>query len=173
MISGNKGKWRYIMRSLNSQVARIIIAILVVVASLGMTTPPAAAQEISTTSDLTIRLLWAPRHAKACETFKVVYLISNRGPDPATDVNVQIGIPDPFSVITVVGVPTNLSARKSEIVVVTLKVVAFVPGEARNWWITGSVSSDPYPNISVDPKPANNEVTKPIKLLGKHVQVCP
>ena len=161
------------MLSLKSQAARVIISILLTVAVLGMTTPPADAEEITTTSDLAIRLLWAPRHAKACETFKVIYLISNRGPDPASNVNVQIGIPDPFSVVKVVGAPVNLAARKSEIVIVTLKVVAFVPGEGRNWWITGSVSSDPYPNISIDPKPANNEVTKPIKLLGKHVQVCP
>jgi hypothetical protein len=161
------------MRSPYSYLARLIVAMLVVVAVLGMTTPPAAAQGISTTSDLAIKLLSAPRHAKACETFDVTYMISNLGPDPATNVNIQIGIPDPFSVTKVAGAPVDLAPQESKIVVVTLKVVAFVPGESRNWWITGNVSSDPYPDISIDPNTTNNEVTKPIKLVGKHMQVCP
>jgi hypothetical protein len=160
------------MRPLIYHVTRVAIAILVVVASLGMTTPPVIAKGEST-SDLAIRLILAPKYAKACETFKVIYIITNHGPNYATNVNVEIGIPDQLETVKILGAPVNLAPRKSATVIATLKVVAFVPGESRDGWVTARVFSDVYPDVSIDPKPGNNEVTKPIKFIGKQVQTCP
>jgi hypothetical protein len=161
-----------LMRLLNYRVARLIVAILVVVVTLGMTTPPAIAQTASR-SDLAIRLISAPRHAKACETFKEIYIITNYGPNRATNVTVWINIPDQLSTVKILGVPVNLAPRKSVIVTAYFKVVAYVPGESSDGWVTARVESDVSPAVSIDPKPGNNEVTKPIKFIGKQVLTCP
>src|SRR5664280_784331 len=83
------------MRSLSYRVARSVVAILVVLVTLGMTTPPASAQ-MTSKSDLSIKIISGPpSHLKACQTFKVVYRVTNHGPDRAMNVNVWTNTPDP------------------------------------------------------------------------------
>jgi hypothetical protein len=161
------------MKSRTFRFARMIGTILALLAVLGMVTPSAAAHQGGSTSDLAIRLVSAPNHARACGTFKQTYVITNRGPNRAKNVNVGFSIPDPFSVIKVIGAPVNLAPGKSVKVIAFLKVVAFVPGESRNWTITANVWSEVYPKVSIDPRPGNNSVTSPIKLVGKQVLLCP
>ena len=160
------------MSQVNIRPPKIIAIFITLLALLLTIIQPAAAQEVST-SDLVIQLVSAPKHAKACETFDVIYTITNLGPDKAVKVNLGIGIPDPFETMQVQGVPVSLAAGESVTVTATLKVTAFVPGESRNWWITGSAWSDVYPDISIDPNPDNNQTTGTIKLISKREITCP
>ena len=153
--------------------ARTAVVLLTLAALLGVTSLPAAAQEEST-SDLEISLVSdPPRHAKACDTFEVTYAIGNPGPQDAVNVSVLINVPDPLEVIDVQGVPVDLAAGENSTVTAVIKVVAFVPGESRGAWIRAVVSSDVYPDVSLDPNPDNNEVFTALKLISKPVISCP
>jgi hypothetical protein len=165
----------------------LFIAILLSVLAVGIspmqtvyavTSPPALGQsvvlpEVTPYSDLAISLVSIPKHAKACSTFNAVYTITNDGPDEASGVYVQIYIPDPFEVINMEDVPDELAAGESATVTVTIKVVAFVPGESRSAWVRAGVFSDVYPDISVDPNPDNDSVFTPVRLISKPVLSCP
>ncbi len=136
-------------------------------------TQTARADVVTSTSDLAIQLVSAPRHAKACEIVTATFIIMNLGPDEATSVYVQTSIPDQFGDVALLGVPDSLAVGQTATITAILKVVAFVPGESRSAWIGAHVSSDPYPNISIDPNPANNEVSTPVKMISKPVLTCP
>ena len=133
-------------------ILRAVVAIVLLTAILGISVSPAFAQ---VNSNIRTRLIFAPKHAKACETFVVIFALTNRGPDFASNVEVQFNVPDQFSVIKVLGTPVNLAPGKSKLVTAVIKVTAFVPGESRSAWVT------------------LNEVTVPIKLISKPVLTCP
>jgi hypothetical protein len=161
------------MRSLSYRVARSVVAILAVLVTLGMTTPPASAQTTST-SDLSIKIISGPpSHVRACQTFKVVYKVTNHGPDLATNVNIWSNTPDPVDRMKISKNSFTLAKGKSKTVTATYKVVAYVPGESSTGWVTAGVVSDVYPNISIDPNPANDQVTRTLKYVGKQVTSCP
>ena len=133
-------------------IIRSTIAIVLLLAIVGVTVFPAFAQG---TPNIRTRLIFAPKHAKACETFLVIFALTNRGSDFASNVEVQFNVPDQFEVRKVLGTPVNLAPGKSKLVTAVIKVVAFVPGESRSAWVT------------------LNDVTVPIKLIGKQVLTCP
>jgi hypothetical protein len=161
------------MRTLRYRVARSVVAILAVLVTLGMTTPPASAQTTST-SDLSIKIISGPpSHLRACQTFKVVYRVTNYGPDRATNVSIWTNTPDPVDRMKVSKASFNLAKGKSKTVTVTYKVVAYVPGESSTGWVTAGAISDVYPNISIDPKSSNDQVTRTVKYVGKQVTSCP
>jgi hypothetical protein len=161
------------MQSLTRHFTRAAFVIFVLVALFGITILPAAAQQ-EFTSDLAISLVSAPpKHAKACDTFEATYSITSLGPDNAVNVSVFLNVPDQFQVINVSGMPVNLAVGERATVTAVIKVVAFVPGESREAWVRATVGSDIYPDVSVDPNPANNEVFKAVKLISKQVLTCP
>lgn len=150
----------------------LLIAILAIAFAIGLTPVPAAYADTST-SDLAIEILSAPRHVKACEVFEVTFRITNLGPDPATSLFVFASTPDQLGAFELSGVPETLAAGESVIITAVVKVVAFGPGDPRNVWIGGGVSSEPYPNTSLDPNRENNRVSQPLRLIGKASGTCP
>lgn len=133
----------------------------------------AAPQSITYHSDLAIKQVSGPKSAKACETFKVDYVITNLGPDSASNVSVWINVPDALEVQEIQGAPANLKAGESTTVTAVIKVVAFVPTELRKWQFWGHVSSEIYPDTNIDSNSANDDAFSPITLTGKHAQGCP
>lgn len=164
----------FIRQTLTKVLHLFFIAALVAGLALGMGPVRAAhAQETTSTSDLAIKLIRAPKHARACQVVKAIFKITNLGPDPATGVYFQTAIPDQFGDIALIGAPDRMAVGQTVKVTAILKVVAFVPGESRSAWIGAFVASDPYPNISIDPNPANNEVSQPVRMVGEPVERCP
>jgi len=123
-------------------------------------------------SDLAIKLVSAPKHAKACEVFEVTFKVKNLGPDTARNVFVGIGLTDQFDVVSVPPAPVSLSAGKSMLVTELIKVTAFVPGESREGTISGTASSDVYPDIMIDPNPDNNVISTTIKFISEPRLTC-
>lgn len=164
----------FIRQTLNKVLHLFFIAALIAGLALGMTPIRAAqADETTTTSDLVIQLIHAPKQARACQVVKAMFKITNLGPDPATGVYFQTAIPDQFGDVAMIGAPDQLAVGQTVKVTAILKVVAFVPGESRSAWIGGFVASDPYPNISIDPDPSNNEMGRPVRIVGDPVERCP
>jgi hypothetical protein len=161
------------MQSLTHHFTRTTLAIFALMTLFGITILPAAAQQ-EFTSDLEIRLVSAPpKHAKACDAFEATYAITNLGPDNAVNVSVFFNVPDQFEVINVSGVPVNLTVGEQATVTAVIKVVAFVPGESREAWVRADVTSDVYPDVSIDPNLDNNEIFKAVKLISKPILTCP
>ena len=148
------------------------MALLVMALAISLA-PVRAAHADASTSDLTIEIISAPRHVKSCQVFEVTFRVTNLGPDEATSLFVFASTPDQLGTFDILGVPETLAAGESVIITAVIKVVAFGPDDPRNVWIGGGVSSDPYPNTSVDPNPENNNVSQPLKLVGKAMGVCP
>jgi hypothetical protein len=133
----------------------------------------AAPQSITYHSDLAIKQVSGSKSAKACETFKADYVVTNLGPDVANNVSVWINVPDALEVQEIHGAPASLKAGESATVTAVIKVVAFVPTESRKWQFWGHVSSEVYPDTNIDSNAENDDVFSPITLVGKHAQVCP
>ena len=152
----------------------LLIAVFVAALTLSaVPAQPARADGTTSTSDLAIRLISAPKHARACQVVKANFRIENLGPDVATNINVYISIPDQFDMVSLTGVPESLAVNETAKVTAVLKVVAFVPGESRSAWIGAHVASDPYPNTSIDPNADNDEVSRTVQLKGEPVLTCP
>ncbi len=133
----------------------------------------ARAQTTSSTSDLAVKVLSSPHNARACQTFKATFSVTNRGPDPVSHLYVTTWLPDQLGLVSLDGAPESLAVGQTVKFSARIKVVAFVPGETRQAWVGVYAMSDPYPNISIDPNAANDWVSKPLKLTGKPVMVCP
>ncbi len=161
-------------QSLEKSLHLLWMATLIVVLIISMIPMQRARADVTTpTSDLAIRLIFAPQHAKACQTVTAFFTVTNLGPDEATNIYVQTSIPDQFGDVALLGVPDSLAVNQTATVTAILKVVAFVPGESRSAWIGAHVWSDPYPNVSVDPNQDNNQVSTPVKMIGKTILTCP
>jgi len=148
------------------------MAILLIALAISLA-PVSAAYADTFTSDMAIEIISAPRRVKACEVFEVTFRVTNLGPDAATGLFVFADTPDQLGAFELSGLPESLAAGESVIITALIKVVAFGPGDPRNVWIGGGVSSNPYPDTNVDPNPENNRVSQPLKLIGKARGVCP
>ncbi len=151
----------------------LCIATLIV----GLTISAAPAQTVyaraTSTSDLAVRIISMPQTAKACQTFKVTFSVTNRGPDPASHLQMIVMMPDPFGLVRLQGAPKSLAVGKTVTFSALIKVVAFVPGESRKAWVGIDAVSDPYPDTSIDPNSKNNPIFRQMKLVSKPVLSCP
>src|SRR5215216_2061441 len=153
-------------RSLSKSFRLFFIAALVMAFAISFAPVPAAQADTST-SDLAVELVSAPKHAKSCEVFEATFRITNLGPDEASGLFVNISIPDQLGWLNLLGVPETLAAGQSVTVTAVVKVVAFGPNDTRDAWIGAGVSAEPYPDTSVDPNWENNNVSQSLKLVGK------
>ena len=158
--------------SLSQKFRLYFIAILVMVLAISLA-PVRIAYADTSTSDLAIELLSAPGHAKACQVFEARFKITNLGPDTANGIFVNTSVPDQLGPLDLLGVPESLAAGESAIVTAVVQVVSFGPNDTRDAWIGAGVSSDPYPNTSLDPNWENNNVSRYLKLIGKPNPICP
>ena len=136
----------------------------------------APVQEVSadtSTSDLAIELISAPKTAKSCQVFEAQFRITNLGPDAASGLFVFTSTPDQLGTLDLIGVPETLAVGESVTVTAVVKVVAFGPDDSRRAWVGAGVSADPYPDTSFDPDRENNNVVRALKLIGKPKGVCP
>ncbi len=153
-----------------------LLCIAALIAILAVRATPvqiARAQVTSSTSDIAVRVLSMPKSAKACQTFKAIFSVKNLGPDPASHLYITTWLPDQLDLVSLNGAPKSLAVGQTVTFSARIKVVAFVPGEARQTWVGAYAMSDPYPNVSIDPNPDNDRVSKPLKLTGKPVMICP
>ena len=127
----------------------------------------------TSTSDLRISLVSAPKTAKSCQVFQAKFRITNLGPDAASALFVNISIPDQLGWLDLSGVPETLASGESVTVTATIKVVAFGPNDSHSAWVGAGVSADPFPDTSMDPNWDNNNVSRALKLVGKPKGVCP
>lgn len=149
------------------------IASLVAVSMISMVPAQTAHAQASSTSDLAVKIVSMPAAAKACQTFKVTFSITNRGPDQASNLHMIVMLPDPLEVVSLRGAPDSLAVGKTVTFSAIVKVVAFVPGESRKAWVGINAISDPYPNVSLDPNSQNNPVFKNMRLVSKPALTCP
>lgn len=127
----------------------------------------------TSTSDLAIELISAPKTAKSCQVFEATFQITNLGPDDASGLFVSTSVPDQLGTLDLLGVPETLAAGESVIVTAVVKVVAFGPNDSRKAWVGAGVSANPYPDTSLDPDWDNNNDVQSLKLVGKPRGVCP
>ncbi len=161
-------------QSLSKNVRLLVIALLVTVFTIGMAPARTVHSDvITTTSDLGVKVVSSPQNAKACQSFKATFTVTNHGPDPATHLYVTTWLPDQLGLVSLEGAPESLAVGQTVKFSARIKVVAFVPGETRQAWVGAYAMSDPYPNISVDPNSTNDWISKPLKLTGKPAMICP
>jgi hypothetical protein len=148
------------------------IATLVMALAISLA-PVQAVYADTSTSDLAIKLVSAPRHAKACQVFEAKFKITNLGPDQANGLFVNISVPDQLGWLDLSGVPETLPAGESVIITAVIQVVSFGPNDTRSAWVGAGVSAEPYPDTSLDPNWENNNVSRSLKLVGKPNRICP
>lgn len=159
-------------RSIRKSLQLFFISSLVLALAISLA-PVRAAYADTSTSDLSIQLVSAPRTAKSCQVFQAKFKITNLGPDEASGLFVNTSTPDQLGTLELLGVPETLAAGESVTVTAVIKVVAFGPDDSRSAWVGAGVSADPYPDTSVDPNWENNNVSRSLKLVGKPKGVCP
>jgi hypothetical protein len=150
----------------------VFLAILVMVLAISLA-PVQSVYADTFTSDLSIELVSAPRHAKACQVFEAKFKITNLGPDQANGLFVNISVPDQLGWLDLSGVPETLPAGESVIITAVIQVVSFGPNDTRSAWVGAGVSAEPYPDTSLDPNWENNNVSRSLKLVGKPNRICP
>jgi hypothetical protein len=134
------------------------------IAVLAMSIAPAQtthAQVMTPVSDLTISVISVPKHGKACETFEVTYAVTNLGPDPITNVDIGINVPDQMEFLETQGAPSSLAVGETAIITATIEVL-YVDRD-RKGWVDASVFSSV---IRIDPNLENNRVSSPFRLIG-------
>jgi len=141
--------------------------------TVSMTPAQAAPPQMTTTSDLRVRVVSIPKNVKACQTFKATFSVTNLGPDPASHLFIVVMIPDPLGVISLRGAPESLAVGETVKFSAVIKVVAFVPGEPREAWVGINAMSDPYPDISIDANQENNPAFRDIRIVSKRRMTCP
>jgi len=156
-------------KSLHILVIVALIAVLIVSLAPAQT---ARAEGVTSTSDLVVQLISMPKHAKACQDFEITFSVTNLGPDPASHINVGVGITDQFDTVGMLGAPDYLGVGETVTVKAVIKVTAFVPGESRTGWVAPGAVSDPYPDTSIDPNLDNNSSGRTIKLISKQLMSC-
>src|SRR5687767_3843838 len=150
-----EGKLSMIYSSITKSFRLFFIATLVMALAISLA-PVQAVYADTSTSDLAIELVSAPRHAKACQVFEATFKITNRGPDEASNLFVNIATPDQLGTLELLGVPETLAAGESVTITAVIQVVSFGPNDTRSAWVGAGVSSEPYPDTSVDPNWENN-----------------
>lgn len=134
------------------------------IAVLAMSIAPAKtarAQVTTPVSDLTISVISVPKHGKACETFEATYAVTNLGPDPITNVDIGINVPDQMEFLETQGAPSSLAVGETAIITATIEVL-YVDRD-RKGWVDASVFSSV---IRIDPNLENNRVSSPFRLIG-------
>lgn len=147
----------------------LMIAALVLALTISLAPLPAVHAQTTSTSDLQVAIISIPKHVKACQTFQATFTVTNFGPNPASNLHIMVLLPDPFSLVDLIGAPDSLAVGETVIFSATIKVVAFVPGEPRNTWIGIDAISD----TSVDPNSDNNPIYRQIRMISKPVLSCP
>jgi hypothetical protein len=143
-------------------------AVLIAVLPLSIAPAQTArAQATTSTSDLLVTVISAPKHVRDCEVFEVTFTVTNLGPDPASSVFVNVSIPDQFDYTDIQGAPAHLAVGETATFTVVIKVTAFFQGWFRKVWAGVTMTSEPYPDISVDPNLENNRAEAPIKIIGQ------
>ncbi len=161
-----------IYRSITKNFRLFFMATLVVALAISLA-PVQAVYADTSTSNLAIKLVSAPRHAKACQVFEAKFKITNLGPDEATGLFVNVSVPDQLGALDLLGVPELLAVGESVTITAVIQVVSFGPNDTRSAWVGAGVSSEPYPDTSVDPNWENNNVSRSLKLVGKPNPICP
>ena len=160
-------------RSMNKNYRLFLVAVLVTALAISLA-PVRMAYADTSTSDLAISLISAPKHVKACEIFEVTYRITNLGPDDATGIFVLDFTPDQLGTFDILGVPDSLAVGESATVIAIVKVVSFGPDDPRKVRIGAGVFAEPFPDTSIDPNLENNTVNQPLKLIGRPIPApCP
>ena len=155
-------------QSLVKSLQLLLIAVLVAVLTISMTLIQTGRAQ-TTTSDLVVRLVSVPKHAKACEVFKVTFTVTNLGPDPADDIFVSLVISDHFDIVGILEAPESLDVGETATITAFIKVTAFVPGETR----TGRLLASATPaEFSSDPNPEDNFAGATVRLISRRVMSC-
>lgn len=161
-------------QNVTKNLTMLLIVLLAAALTLSMVPAPVVyAEGMTTTSDLAVKILSSPKAIRACQTFKARLSVTNLGPDPASHLYVTTWLPDQLELISLTGAPESLAVGQTVKFTAIIKVVAFVPGESREAWVGTYALSDPYPDISIDPNPDNDWISKPLKLKGNPVASCP
>ncbi len=127
---------------------------------------------MTSTSDLVVTVVSASRHVRDCEVFEVTFTVTNLGPDPASSVFVNVSIPDAFDYTDIQGAPTYLAVGETATFTVVIKVTAFLQRDYRKVWAGVTLTSEPYPDISIDPNFENNRAEAPIKIISQQRNYC-
>lgn len=159
-------KQKSLVKSLHYLFIAALIALLTQAVAPAQT---ARAQEPSSTSDLAVRLVSIPKHAKACDVFQATYTVTNLGPDPAYNMSVGVHIPDAYNEIAILRVPYLLAVGETATFSVIIWVGGFEPGESRRAWV--GVGASLLPD-SIDPNPDNNRVESDMKIISEPVVNC-
>src|SRR5215212_2447330 len=97
-------------------IAALVMALAVSLAPVG------AAYAATSTSDLAIELLSAPKNVRACQVFEATFRITNLGPDDASGIFVNTSVPDQLGTLDILGVPSTLAAGDSVTITAVVKV---------------------------------------------------
>lgn len=159
-------------RSFNKSLRLFFSAILVAVLAISIVPVPAAQADVFT-SDVAVKLVSAPRSARACQVFKAKFRVTNYGPDEAGGLYMTVHLPDQLGYLDILDMPESLASGESTLVTVIIKVVAYTPGSSSSAWVGAGVNASPYPDTSIDPNPANNDVDRPLRLIGRRAISCP
>ena len=146
-----------------------LIAILIAVLTISMLPVQTARAQTSTTSDLVVRLVSVPKHAKACEVFPVTFTVTNLGPDPADDIFVSLVLSDHFDLVGMLDAPESLGVGETATITAFVKVTAFVPGETRTGRLLASATSAEF---NSDPNPEDNFAAATVRLISRRVMSC-
>jgi len=127
-------------------------------------TQTARAQE--TSSDLTVRVVSAPKHVRDCEVFEVTFVVTNLGPDPVSDLSIGINVPDAFNEIDLLDSPDSLAVGETATFTAVVQVTSFDKfSEPRLAWVLTRVF--PAPDFRIDPNPENNSAEASIRIIGR------
>jgi hypothetical protein len=148
----------------------LIIASLVALLYPGMSlAQPVLAQEMTTTSDLLVKLVSMPKSARACDVFQVIFTVKNLGPDLVTRVDLGTHLPDAYNEIAILGSPYYLDVGETATFSAVIWVGGFEPGENRRAWVGVGAS---LPADGIDPDLDNNRVEKNMKIVSEPVVSC-
>jgi len=127
-------------------------------------TQTARAQE--TSSDLTVRVVSAPKHVRDCEVFEVTFAVTNLGPDPVSGVGIGINIPDAFNEIELPEPLGSLAVGETATFTAVVQVTSFdKKSEPRLAWVLTRVRT--FPDFRIDPNLENNSAEASIRIIGR------
>jgi hypothetical protein len=141
-------------------------AALIVMLALGIVPAQTARAQVTTSSDLVVIVVSAPKHVRDCEVFEVTFAVTNLGPDPVSGVSIGINIPDAFSEIDLPEPLDSLAVGETETFTAVIQVTSFDKfNEPRLAWVLTRVH--PSPDFRIDPNPENNSAEASIRIIGR------